>query len=96
MDKKNGRDLATPAGCEKGGDRSRRLSDFPFHHQVGRSKPCPLEEQVEVGPFEHQFCHVVEFRVFEQTHWSDGWKGVLSGQWFLVVVEVDYVGFPEA
>ena len=96
LGKKNGRGLATPAGCEKGGDRSRRLSYLSFHHQVWRSEPCPFEEQVEVGPFEHQFGHVVEFRVLEQTHWSDCWKRILSGQWFLVVVKVNYIGFPEA
>ncbi len=94
--KKNGRGLSTPAGCEKVGDRSRRLSHFTFHHQIRRTKPGALEEQVEVGPFEHQFGHVVEFSVLEQTQRSDGRKRIFSGQWFLVVVEVDYVGFPEA
>ena len=70
--------------------------DLTFHHKVWRSEPRSLEKQVKIGPFEHQFCHMVEFRVLEQTHWSDGWKRILSGQWFLVVVKVNYVGFPEA
>ncbi len=76
--------------------RSIALSHFTFHHQIGRSKPGSFEEQVEVCPFEHQFGHVVELGIFKQAHWSNCWKRILSGQWFLVVVEVDYVGFPEA
>jgi hypothetical protein len=39
---------------------------------------------------------VVELSVFEQTQRSDGRKWIFSCQWFLVVVEVDNVGFPEA
>ena len=39
---------------------------------------------------------MVELGVLEQTQWADSRKWILTGQWFLVVVEVDYVGFPEA
>ena len=70
--------------------------DLPFHHKVWRSEPRPLEKQVKIGPFEHQFGHVVHLGILEQIHRPNGRKGILSGQWFGVVVEVDYVGFPEA
>ena len=69
---------------------------FPLHHHVRRAKPDPFEQEVEVGPFEHQFGHVVEFGVFQQAEWADGRKGVLAGKRFGVVVEVDDIGFPEA
>jgi len=39
---------------------------------------------------------MVEFRVLEQAQRANGGERIFSGQWFLVVVEVDYVGFPEA
>ena len=70
--------------------------DLTFHHKVWGSEPRSFEKQVKIGPFKHQFGHVVHLCIFEQIHRSDGRKGVLSGQWFGVVVEVDYVGFPEA
>ena len=69
---------------------------FPFHHHVRRAKPDPFKQEVEVGPFEHQFGHVVEFGVFQQAERADGRKGVLAGERFGVVVEVDDIGFPEA
>jgi hypothetical protein len=72
------------------------LAYLTFHHKVRRSKPGTFEQQVEVGPFEHQFGHMVDFRVFEKTHRSYGGERIFPGQWFLVVVEVDDVGFPEA
>ena len=70
--------------------------DLAFHHKIRRAKPCTFKEQVEVGPFGHQFGHMVDLCVFEQTHRSDGGERIFPGQWFLVVVEVDYIGFPEA
>ncbi len=70
--------------------------NLAFHHKVRWSQPCPFEEQVKVGPLEHQFGHVVHLRIFEQIQRTDSRKGILSGQWFGVVVEVDDIGFPEA
>jgi hypothetical protein len=72
------------------------LPDLPFHHKVRWSEPCTFQEQVEIGPFEHQFGHVVELGIFQQAHWSDGREWIFPGQWFLVVVEINDVGFPEA
>jgi hypothetical protein len=72
------------------------LAFFAFHHKIRRSKPGPFEEQVEISPFEHQFGHMVDFRLFEKTHRSYGGEWIFPGQWFLVVVKVDDVGFPEA
>lgn len=71
-------------------------SDLTFHHKIWGSEPCSFEKQIKIGPLEHQFGHVVHLCVLEQVQRSDGWKGILSGQWFSVVVKVDYVGFPEA
>ena len=39
---------------------------------------------------------MVHFCIFEQIQWTNSGKGILSGQWFGVIVEVDYIGFPEA
>lgn len=41
------------------------LAFFPFHHKVRRPKPGPFEQQVEIGPFEHQLGHMVDFRFLE-------------------------------
>ena len=69
---------------------------FTLHHQIGRSKPGSFEEQVVIGPFKHQFGHMVELRILEEAQRSYGGERIFPGQWFLVVVEVDYIGFPEA
>jgi len=39
---------------------------------------------------------MVELRILEEAQRSYGGERIFPGQWFLVVVEVDYVGFPEA
>ena len=70
--------------------------NFAFHHKVRWSEPRSLEKQVKVGPLEHQFGHVVHLCILEQIQRTNSRKGVLSGQWFGVVVEVDDIGFPEA
>ena len=70
--------------------------NFTFHHKVWRPEPGALEKQVKIGPLEHQFGHMVHLCILEQIQRTNSRKGVLSGQWFGVVVEVDDVGFPEA
>ncbi len=70
--------------------------DLAFHHEIRRAQPGAFEKQVEIGPLEHQFGHVVHLGVLEQVQRTDCREGVLSGQWFCVVVEVDDIGFPEA
>jgi hypothetical protein len=39
--------------------------DLSFHHKIWRSKPCSFEKQVEIGPFKHQFGHMVHFGILE-------------------------------
>jgi hypothetical protein len=70
--------------------------NLAFHHKVRWSEPRSLEKQVKIGPLEHQFGHVVHLCILEQIQGTNSRKGVLSGQWFGVVVEVDDIGFPEA
>jgi hypothetical protein len=70
--------------------------NLAFHHKVRWSEPRALEKQVKIGPLEHQFGHVVHLCILEQIQRTNSRKGVLSGQWFGVVVEVDDIGFPEA
>lgn len=70
--------------------------NLAFHHKVRWSEPGALENQVKIGPLEHQFGHVVHLCILEQIQRTNSRKGVLSGQWFGVVVEVDDIGFPEA
>jgi len=73
------------------------LLDFlSFHHQVWRSEPGPFKQQVIVRPFEHQLSHVVHLGVLEQAQGSKGWKWILTGEWFSIVVKINYIGFPEA
>lgn len=70
--------------------------NLAFHHKVRWPEPRSLEKQVKVGPLEHQFGHVVHLCILEQIQRTNSRKGVLSGQWFGVVVEIDDIGFPEA
>ncbi len=39
---------------------------------------------------------MVHFRILQETHGADAGERILSDYRFDVVVEVDYVGFPEA
>lgn len=91
----NEKNRGSPGSFLSAPDDVLRLN-LAFHHKVRWSQPCSLEEQVKVGPLEHQFGHVVHLRIFEQIQRTNSRKGILSGQWFGVVVEVDDIGFPEA
>ena len=90
------RQFPLPLSVAAGGERLSGGPVFPLHHQVRRTEPYPFEEKVEIGPFEHQLGHVVDLGVFQQAERSDGRKGILAGERFGVVVEVDDIGFPEA
>ncbi len=59
-------------------------------------KPCACQQQVIVSPFEEEFGEVVHFGVLQKTHGSNGGERIFSDYRFDVIVEVDYVGFPEA
>ncbi len=39
---------------------------------------------------------MIYFRVFQQAHWADCWKRIVTYDWFDVIVEINNVGFPEA
>ena len=39
---------------------------------------------------------MVHFCILQQIQGTNSRKGILSGQWFGVIVEVDDIGFPEA
>ena len=67
-----------------------------FKHHGWWAEPGSCQQQVEVGPFEHQLGHMVDLGVFQQAERTDGGEGILAGKRFSVVVEVDDVGFPEA
>jgi len=52
--------------------------------------------EIEIGPLEYQFGHMIGLGLLEQTEGPDGGEGVFPGEGLGVVVEADDVGFPEA
>jgi len=55
-----------------------------------------IQQQIKIGPFEHQLGHMVEFRFPEQIQRTDCRKRIFSCKRFSVIVKINYVGFPEA
>jgi hypothetical protein len=67
-----------------------------LHHHIGRTKPHPFQEKIEIGPLEHQFGHMVHLCLLKQVERSDCRKRIFAGQGLGIVVEVNDIGFPEA
>ncbi len=67
-----------------------------FKHHGRWAKPGSCQQEIEVGPFEHQFSHMVHLGVLQQAERTNGGERIFTGERFSVVVEVDDVGFPEA